>query len=158
MYVQLQSLRDKCHKGFGIKLTLSKANMEILSWASICLLALFWVFTSVWGGVPCESQTPSCQDSQPGLPSCRQDRKQRSRVKTTWGKSFPFHWKRFPSSGLYWGYMVDNGKENGNYYNGLYGWLSKLWFPFLDPYYNTGRNCLPEFALGSNPAGLRTSH
>ena len=35
--------------------------------------------------------------------------------------------------GLYWGYMGDNGKENGNYYNGLYrdytvyGWLSKFW-------------------------------
>ena len=35
--------------------------------------------------------------------------------------------------GLYWGYMGDNGKENGNYYNGLYGlgfragWLSELW-------------------------------
>ena len=28
--------------------------------------------------------------------------------------------------GLYWGYMGDNGKENGNYYNGLYGWLLKL--------------------------------
>ena len=28
--------------------------------------------------------------------------------------------------GLYWGYMGDNGKENGNYYNGLFGWLSKL--------------------------------
>ena len=25
--------------------------------------------------------------------------------------------------GLYWGYMGDNGKENGNYYNGLYGCL-----------------------------------
>ena len=23
--------------------------------------------------------------------------------------------------------MGANGKENGNYYNGLYGWLSKLW-------------------------------
>ena len=32
--------------------------------------------------------------------------------------------------GLYWGFMGDNGKENGNYYNGLYGWLSKLWSLF----------------------------
>ena len=29
--------------------------------------------------------------------------------------------------GLYWGSMGDNGKDNGNYYHGLYGWLSKLW-------------------------------
>ena len=28
--------------------------------------------------------------------------------------------------GLYWGCIGDNGKENGNYYNGLYGRLSKL--------------------------------
>ena len=25
--------------------------------------------------------------------------------------------------GLHWGYMGDNGKEHGNYYNGIYGWL-----------------------------------
>ena len=31
--------------------------------------------------------------------------------------------------GLYWGSMGDNGKEHGNYYNGFYGWLSKLWYP-----------------------------
>ena len=44
--------------------------------------------------------------------------------------------------GLYWGHMGDNGKENGNYYNGLYdnGWLSKLMVPFLDPYDNTAPN------------------
>ena len=43
--------------------------------------------------------------------------------------------------GLYWGYMGENGKENGNYYIGLYGWLSKLWslfgYPKYEvPYYN----------------------
>ena len=37
--------------------------------------------------------------------------------------------------------MGDNGKENGRYYNGLYGWLSKLWslsgYPkYSVPYYN----------------------
>ena len=37
--------------------------------------------------------------------------------------------------------MGDNGKENRNYYNGLYGWLSRLWFLFgypkyQVPYYN----------------------
>ena len=37
--------------------------------------------------------------------------------------------------GLYGGYMGDNGKENGNYYNGLYGWLSKLWSLFGYPTY-----------------------
>ena len=31
--------------------------------------------------------------------------------------------------GLYWGSMGDDGKENGNYYNGFYGWLSKVWYP-----------------------------
>ena len=31
--------------------------------------------------------------------------------------------------------MGDNGKENGNYYNGLYGWLSKLWSLFGFPTY-----------------------
>ena len=40
--------------------------------------------------------------------------------------------------GLYWGYVGDNGKENGNYYNGLrdyrvYGWFSKLWSLFGVP-------------------------
>ena len=35
--------------------------------------------------------------------------------------------------GLYWGCMGENGKENGNYYNGLYGWLSKSWFLFGVP-------------------------
>ena len=46
--------------------------------------------------------------------------------------------------GLYWGSMGDTGKENGNYYNGLYegyigfdiglyGWLSKLWSLFGCP-------------------------
>ena len=34
--------------------------------------------------------------------------------------------------GLYWGYMGDNGKENGNYYSGFYEWLSKFG-PFLGP-------------------------
>ena len=29
--------------------------------------------------------------------------------------------------------MGDNGKENGNYYNGFYGWLSKLWSFFGHP-------------------------
>ena len=48
--------------------------------------------------------------------------------------------------GLYWGSMGDNGKENGNYYNGLYrgyigfdiglcGWSSKLWSLFGYPKY-----------------------
>ena len=32
--------------------------------------------------------------------------------------------------GLHWGCMGDNGKENGNYYNGFYGWLSKSWSLF----------------------------
>ena len=32
--------------------------------------------------------------------------------------------------GLYWGYMGDKGKENGNYYHGLYGWLPKFWSLF----------------------------
>ena len=35
--------------------------------------------------------------------------------------------------GLYWGSMGDNGKENGNYYNGFYGWLSKIMVPFWVP-------------------------
>ena len=41
--------------------------------------------------------------------------------------------------GFYWGYIGDNGKENGNYYSGLYRdyrvyrWLSKLWSPFWIP-------------------------
>ena len=35
--------------------------------------------------------------------------------------------------GLYWGYMGDNGKENGNYYDGLYGWLSIILVPFWIP-------------------------
>ena len=35
--------------------------------------------------------------------------------------------------GLYWGYMGDNGKENGNYYNGFYGWLVKIMVPFWVP-------------------------
>ena len=34
----------------------------------------------------------------------------------------------------------DNGKENGNCYNGyIDGWLSKLW-SLLDPYDNTAPN------------------
>ena len=37
--------------------------------------------------------------------------------------------------GSYWGYMGDNGKENRNYYHGLYGWLSKLWSLFGYPKY-----------------------
>ena len=40
--------------------------------------------------------------------------------------------------GLYRGYMGDNGKENGNYYNGLDGWLSKSWCLFASLlYYGT---------------------
>ena len=34
------------------------------------------------------------------------------------------------------GYILelwDKGKENGNYYNGFYGWLSKLWSLFGVP-------------------------
>ena len=45
-----------------------------------------------------------------------------------------------------YGLYRDNGKESGNYSNGLYkgyikfkiaGRLSKLWSPFWRPYYNT---------------------
>ena len=38
--------------------------------------------------------------------------------------------------GLYWGYMGYNGKENGNYYNGLlYDKMSKLLVsPLITPY------------------------
>ena len=35
--------------------------------------------------------------------------------------------------GLYWDYMGYNGKENGNYYNGFYGWLVKIMVPFWIP-------------------------
>ena len=41
--------------------------------------------------------------------------------------------------GLYWGYMGDNGKENGNYYSILGSYLGgcQNYGPLLDPYYNT---------------------
>ena len=62
--------------------------------------------------------------------------------------------------GLYRGSMGDSGEENGNYYNGFNGWLSKSWSFFGYPEYSVpycNRDPKRDHDFDNHPYSLKSN-